>query len=84
MESMETVRTFLGWCTLINVGLLTLSTVAVLLMRGFVTRLHGKMFGLSEEDVSREIYRYLALYKIAILVLSIVPYVALSIMTSSG
>ena len=84
MESMETLRTFLGWCTLINVGLLTISTVAVLLMRGFVTRLHGKMFGLSEGDVSREIYRYLALYKIAILVLSVVPYVALSIMTSSG
>ena len=84
MESMETVRTFLGWCMLLNVGLLLFSSVAVLLMRGFVTRIHGKMFGLSEEDVSREIYRYLALYKVATLVLTVVPYIALHIMTSSG
>ena len=27
MESMETVRTFLGWCMLLNVGLLLFSSV---------------------------------------------------------
>jgi Family of unknown function (DUF6868) len=38
------------------------------------------MFGLSEADLSRAYFQYLAQYKIAIFVLNLVPYVALEFM----
>ena len=82
MNSAESIREFLGWCALINVGLLLFSSMVTMLLRGPISRLHGKMFGLSEEDVSRAIYQYLAQYKIVIIVFNLVPYLALVIMTS--
>jgi len=39
------------------------------------------MFGLDPEDVSRDYVRYLAQYKIAIIVFSLVPYIALKFMS---
>ena len=82
MGSAESLREFLGWCTIINVGLLSISAFIVMLMRGPISRLHGKMFGLSEETVMRAIYQYLAQYKIAVILLNLVPYLALIIMAS--
>ena len=42
---------------------------------------HGKMFGLSEADLSRQYFQYVANYKIAIVVFNLVPYIALVLMT---
>jgi hypothetical protein len=80
MNSMETLRAFLGWCTAINMGLLILASIFLVLMRGSISTIHTKMFGLSEADVSREYFQYLAQYKIAIIVLNLVPYIALRIL----
>lgn len=38
------------------------------------------MFGLSQDDLSRAYFQYLAQYKIAIFVLNIAPYLALKAM----
>ena len=82
MGSSETLREFLGWCTLINVGFLVFSSLVMMLMRGPISRLHGKMFGLGEEDISRAFYQFVAQYKIAIILFNLVPYLALVIMAS--
>ena len=82
MGSAEALKEFLGWCTIINVGLLAISAMVMMVMRGPISRLHGRMFGLSEEDVLRAIYRYLAQYKIGIILFNLVPYLALVIMAS--
>jgi hypothetical protein len=50
-------------------------------MRGLAVNLHTKMFALSEEDILRAYFQYLAQYKIATLVLSVVPYVSLKLMS---
>ncbi len=84
MGSLETLREFLGWCTLINAGLLLVSSLAMMAFRGPISRIHGKLFGLGEGDISRAFYNFLAYYKIAFFMLNAVPYLALVIMTSGG
>jgi len=81
MTSLQTVTAFFGWTTVINFVLLAVSTIALISMRGFISRVHAKMFGLNPEDVSRDYVRYLAQYKIAIIVFSMVPYIALKLMS---
>ncbi len=80
MNSLETLTMFLGWCTVINIGVLVVASIFVTLMRGPVARMHSKMFGLDDADLSRQYFQYLAQYKIAIFILNLVPYIALKIM----
>jgi hypothetical protein len=80
MNSVQTLTTFFGWCSLITVGILFLSSVALLLMRGFLTGLHSKMFGLSQEDLARAYFQYLAPFKIVVIVFNLAPYIALRLM----
>lgn len=75
------ITTFLGWASAINITILVLTTISLLAMRGWVTSLHSKLFGLDEKDLGRAYFQYLAQYKIAIIVLNITPYIALKIMT---
>ncbi len=79
MSSLETIRAFLGWCTVINMGLLIIAAIVAGPMRGVVSRIHAKMYGLSEVDLARAYFQYLAHYKIAIFVFNLVPYIALVI-----
>lgn len=78
--SLETLRTFLAWCTAMNLGLLLLSTLAVITCHGPISRLHGRLFGLDEACLRRTYFRFLADYKIAFLVFNLIPYLALRIM----
>lgn len=77
MDSLEAIRAFLGWCTVLNMGLLIFASLTLMALGEPVKKLHGRMFGLSEEDLSRAYFQYLAQYKIAIFVFNLVPYLAL-------
>ncbi len=79
MNTLETLRAFFGWCSAINIGLLILSTILMLALRGWASRIHARMFNLGESDISRAYFQFLALYKLAILVFNLVPYFALRI-----
>jgi hypothetical protein len=79
MESLETIRGILGWATVLNVGVLTFSSLLLIFAGAPIKRLHAGMFGLSEDDLSRAYFQYLAQYKIAILVFNLAPYLALRI-----
>ncbi len=78
MISADVLREFLGWCTIINFGFLMLATITIGPMRGMIQGIHAKLFGLSEEDLHRAYFQYLAQYKIAIVIFNFVPWVALS------
>ena len=73
------LREVLGWCAVINIGLLIFSTIFVVFLRDPISRIHVKMFNLNESDISLAYFRYLAQYKIAIIVFNIIPYFALRI-----
>ena len=79
MESIQTIREVLGWSTVLNLGVLIFSSIVLVIAGSPIKRLHAKMFGLSEGDLSRAYFQYLAQYKIAILMLNLAPYLALRI-----
>lgn len=74
------LRELLGWCSAINIGLLVLAAFFLVVARNWVLGMHSRMFGLSEEDLSRAYFQYLAQFKIVVLVFNLVPYIALRIM----
>lgn len=78
--NLEPLRDFLGWCTLINFGVLILMTVSLLLFRKKISGLHARMFGFNESLVPIEFYRFIAYYKMTVLVFNLVPYLALRVM----
>lgn len=77
---LEPLRDFLGWCTLINLGLLVIITVSPLLFRKKVGRLHARMFGFDPSLAPLECYHFIAYYKMAVLIFNLAPYLALRIM----
>ena len=80
MQDINTLTGFFGWCSVINIAMLCAATLLLTLMRGFVSGIHSKMTGLDQSDLSVAYFQYLANYKIAILMLNLVPYIVLKLM----
>lgn len=70
----------LGWCTLLNIGLLMLAFAALTVARKPILAIHNRLTGLEPAELSRAYFNYLANYKILIFVFNLVPYLALRIM----
>ena len=82
--SVETLTSFFGWCAVFNIGLLLFSTVALLVGRKSITRLHAAMFGLEESTLALAYFQYLARYKVVTLALNVVPYIVLKLIASTA
>lgn len=80
MITLESLRELLGWCSVINLGMLLFATVMLTLFRKPVMRIHARIFGMSDADLSRTYFEYLGRYKMVTLVFNVVPYIALRIM----
>jgi len=78
--SLQELATFLGWCTVINMVILAVAAFSLMGMRGTMAKLHSAMFGVSEPDLLRIYFKYIAYYKIAIFMFNLVPYIALKVM----
>ncbi len=78
--SIETLTTFLGWCSVINISILLFSTILLLMMKNTVAKIHGRLFNINQKNLIPMYFQYLGNYKIAILILNIAPYFALKIM----
>ena len=79
--TVDLVTTLLGWCLVINVVMMIVAAVAVMVFRAPVMRMHGKLFGLSEDDFARAYFSYFAHYKIVVLVFNLAPYVVVKLLT---
>jgi hypothetical protein len=77
----ETLRSMLAWCTLLNYAILLVWFFVLMFARGWVFRLHIQWFKLSEEKFDTLHYQAMAVYKIFILVFNLTPYLALRILT---
>jgi hypothetical protein len=77
--TIELLRNILGWCAVMNLGLLLWWALFFMFAHDVVYRLHGKWFKLSAERFDAIHYAGMAFFKIAIFVFNIVPYFALRI-----
>jgi len=81
MNSIETLRELLGWCSVINIGVLFLSSIMIVLMQSWIVNAHAKMTGINEEELPILYFQILGNYKMLIILLNLVPYIALRIMS---
>ena len=77
--TIETIRAALGWCSIINIGLLLWWFLVITLAHDWVYQFHGKWFRLSIEKFDEIHYAGIAFFKIGIFFFNIVPYFALRI-----
>ena len=77
--NVEMVHGMLGWCTVINIGLLLWWFLFFWLAHDWMYRFHGKWFKISVEAFDSIHYAGMAVFKLGILLLNLVPYLALLI-----
>jgi len=77
--TIELVRATLGWCSIINIGLLLWWFAFFALAHDWVYRFHAKWFTLSHEKFDSIHYAGMAFFKLCIIVFNLVPYFALRI-----
>lgn len=70
---------FLLWCTILNYLILSLWFIVFCVAHGWMFRLHSRWFRLTAAQFDALHYGAMAVYKVGILLLNLVPYVALSI-----
>jgi hypothetical protein len=75
--SLEVLRRFLLWCTVINYGILLVWFLLFTLAREPFHRFHNRWFRLSGEQFDTLHYAGMSVYKIGILLFNLVPYLAL-------
>ena len=77
MFTIESFTTFLGWCSVINIGLLSFSGIMIMSLRRPIMKIHGCLMGVDEIDLPMMYFKYLGNYKIMVIVFNIVPYLVL-------
>ena len=78
--NIETVRRVLLWCTIINYGILLVWFLFFMLAHDSMYQLHGRWFRLSVEQFDMLHYVGISVYKLGIILLNLVPYIALHIL----
>lgn len=78
--SIAELTTFLGWVSVINIGVLLFSTAMVIIFRDCVANIHTKAFSISKDELPFAYFQYLAQYKTMTLIFCLAPYVALKVM----
>jgi hypothetical protein len=77
--TLETIRAFLGWCTLINYGVLVIWFLMFVFARDWLRKLHTRWFKLPAAHFDAIHYAGMGLYKLGIFLFNLAPYIALRI-----
>ena len=80
MVDLLTITTFLGWCSIINIGLLLFYVMLLMVFRSLTKRIHSTLLNVDPEMLDAIYFQFLGNYKLAVIILNIVPYLALKIM----
>lgn len=80
MNSIETLTTFFGWCTVINLGIILMVVLFSSVAHEGVAKINAKIFGVTKEEANVTWFRVFQQYRLAFVVLNVVPYMALKMM----
>jgi hypothetical protein len=75
----EVMRNILGWSALINYGVLLVWFLFFVLAHDWMYRLHTRYFALTAEKFDSVHYASMATFKLLVIVLNLVPYLAMRI-----
>ena len=76
------IRRFLGICTLLNYAILIVRFAVFSLSYDWLYSVHTSWFPMSKENYNVINFLAMAVYKILVLVLNLIPYLALTIIGS--
>ena len=74
--TLETLTSFLAWCTLINLVILILWWLVLAFGGAWMRSMHRKWFDLSDESFAAVHYRVIAYFKVLWVVFNLTPYLA--------
>jgi len=80
MMTIELLIGILGWCSVINVGILLFWVLMLTLAHDFVFRVHSCFIKISVEQFNTIHYAGIAFFKICIIMFNLVPYLALRLL----
>jgi hypothetical protein len=80
--TIELTQSVLGWCALLNFGMLLWWVLLFTFAHDWMYRFHGRMFKMPVETFDSIHYAAMAGYKLGIFLLNLVPYLALHIVRS--
>ena len=80
MITLSQLTELLGWASIINIAYLSLATIIIAFMRGAISPIHSKLFGMDEKQLNSKYFDFLSIYKIVTLAFFVAPYIALKIM----
>ena len=72
---------FFGWCTLINVVVLAITTIGIATSKDKISSLHGKIFNMQPGEFPQVYMRYLANFKLFVLIFNLTPFLVLLIIS---
>lgn len=79
--NVDSLIAFLGWCTLINLGLLIWWSLFVVFAHDWTYRTHSKWFKISVDQFDSMHYSLMGVFKMGVIIFNLVPYLALRIVT---
>jgi Family of unknown function (DUF6868) len=82
--NIDLLRKFLFWCAIINYGILLLWFLFFLLAHDWMYALHSQWFHLSVEQFDMLHYAGISIFKLGILLLNVVPWIALHIVRQAS
>lgn len=65
------------WCSIFNIGILTVAFLAILAFRSKICRIHSRMFRIPEEAVNLAIYSFFGIWKLLAFLFFVFPWLAL-------
>jgi hypothetical protein len=78
--SIDLIRNFLLWCTVVNYGVLLGWFLVFVFAHDWIHRIHGRWFRLSGDQFDALHYAGMAIFKIGIILFNLVPFVVLFVL----
>ncbi len=79
--TVATLTTFLGWCTVINMGFLAFLALVLLVMPDLTYRLQVRFAAnMERKEWDLVMYGFMGVFKVMVIVFNVVPWIALKIM----
>lgn len=77
----ETIRSFLGWCAVMNMGILLYWMAFLLVAPNWTYRFQGRWIEVTEEQFKSMHFLLMGWFKLTIFFFNIVPYFALGLLS---
>jgi len=81
MNNIDMMISFFGWCAVLNIALLSFSTLLFLFLKEQISTIHSRLFGVTQARLRLLYIQFLGYYKLAIIMFNLIPYIALKLMT---